>query len=118
MPIPQRISQAITFQVSSLYIEKTCLDHISGPGKGATTEPTTSGTGCCPGTGPFSPVSIVRATAERVTGEGSRLSADLVYDRDLVLTRGLRLYELSDIMYTTEVQYHNDNTLSSTIVYY
>jgi len=48
--------------------EKTCLDHISGPGEGATTEPTTSGTGCCPGTGPFSPVSIVRATAERVTG--------------------------------------------------
>ena len=98
--------------------EKTCLDHISGPGEGATTEPTTSGTGCCPGTGPFSPVSIERVTAERVTEEGAWLSADLVSDRDLTLTRGLRLYELSDIMYTTEVQYHNNNTLSSTIVYY
>ena len=60
----------------------------------------------------------MRATAERVTGEGSWPSADLVSDRDLVLTRGRRLYELSDIMYTTEVQYHNNNTLSSTIVYY
>ena len=98
--------------------EKTCLDHISGPGRGATTEPTTSGTGCCPGTGPFSPVSVERVTAERVTEEGSWLSADLVSDRDLTLIRGLRLYELSDIMYTTEVQYHNDNTLSTTIVYY
>ena len=88
------------------------------PGKRATTEPTTSGTGCCPGTGPFSPVSIVLATAERVTVEGSWLSGDLVSDRDLTLIRGRRLYELSDIMYTTEVQYHNDNTLSSTIVYY
>jgi len=28
------------------------------------------------------------------------------------------VYELSDIMYTTEVQYHNNNMLSSTIVYY
>ena len=84
-------------------IEKTCLDHISGPERGATTEPTTSGTGCCPGTGPFSPVRIVRVTAESVTGEGSWLSADLVSDRDLTLIRGRRLYELSDIMYTTEV---------------
>ena len=82
----------------SIIIEKTCLDHISGPGRGATTEPTTSRTGCCPGTGPFSPVSIVRVTAERVTEEGSWLSADLVSDRDLTLIRGLRLYELSDIM--------------------
>ena len=75
-------------------------------------------TGCCPGTNPFSPVSIERVTAESVTEEGSWLSADLVSDRDLTLIRGLRLYELSDIMYTTEVQYHNNNTLSSTIVYY
>jgi len=66
----------------------------------------------------LSPVSIERVTAERVTGEGSWLSADLVSDRDLTLIHGRRLYELSDIMYTTEVQYHNDNTLSSTIVYY
>ena len=47
----------------------------------------------------------MRATAERVTEKGSWLSADLVSDRDLTLIRGLRLYELSDIMYTTEVQY-------------
>ena len=98
--------------------EKTCLDHISDPGRGATTEPTTSGTGCCPGMGPFSPAGIVRVTVERVTVEGSWLSADLVSDRDLTLTRGRKLYELSDIMYATEVQYHNYNTLSSTIVYY
>ena len=52
----------------------------------------------------------MRATAERVTEEGTWLSADLVSDRDLTLIRGLRLYELSDIMYTTEVQYHNNNT--------
>jgi len=62
----------------------------SGPGRGATTEPTTSGTGCCPGTGPFSTVSIERVTAERVTGEGSWLSANLVSDRDLTLIRGRR----------------------------
>ena len=60
----------------------------------------------------------MQVTAERVTGEGSWLSADLVSGRDLTLTRGLRLYELSDIMYTTEVRYHNNNTLSSTMVYY
>ena len=81
-------------------IERTGLDPISDPGRGPIPEPATSGTGCCPGAGPFSPVGIVGDAAQRVGVEGWTPESGLVSDRDLALARGRKLYDLSDIVLT------------------
>jgi len=78
--------------------ERTGLDPISDPGRGVIPEPATSGTGCCPGAGPFSPVGIVGDAAQRVGVDGWTSGDGLVSDRDLALARGRKLYELSDIV--------------------
>jgi len=80
--------------------ERTGLDLISDPGRGPIPEPATSGTGCCPGAGPFSPIGIVGDAAQRVGVEGWTPESGLVSDRDLVLARGRKLYDLSDIVLT------------------
>ena len=73
-------------------IERTSLDPISDPGRGAIgPEPATSGTGCCPGAGPFSPVGTVGGSAQRVGVEGWTPESGLVSDRDLALARGRKL---------------------------
>ena len=74
------------------------MDPISDLGRGAIPEPATSGTGCCPGAGPFSPVGIVGDSIRRVSVEGWTPDDGLVSDRDLALARGRKLYELSDIV--------------------
>jgi len=77
-------------------IERTGLDPISDRGA----IPTTTRTGCCPGAGLFSPVSVVGDSVQPVSVEGSWPKDGLVSDRDLVLARGRKLYDLSDIVLT------------------
>jgi len=100
--------------------ERTGLDPISDPGRGVIPEPATSGTGCCPGAGPFSPVGIMGGSAQRVGVEGWTPESGLVSDRDLALARGRKLYELSDMVlmlrkYSTTIILTHYRQLSFTI---